>query len=249
MAATTASLRRPVAAAGAEVAGSIDPHYAALYRVAGAGAILTALLIPLQVVAFIVWPLPEGGAADWFAVFRENPVRGLVSYDVLILFEEVLLIPILLALFVLLERGARSTMAVAAAMWLVSIALFIGANTGFEMLTLATRHAEAADEVARGAYLATGEGMLAAYMGNGTSFVMGYLLATIAGLLVGAAMLRSQVFHPVAAWAVIVANLLGFGLFVPGVGILLSLVSVLILGCWYALIGWRLVGLPRELDQ
>jgi hypothetical protein len=247
MAAATASVR-PVAATRAEVSGRIDPHYAALYRAAGGGAILTALLIPLQVVAFIVWPLPEGGAADWFAVFRENPIRGLVSYDVLILLEEVLLIPIVLALFVLLERGAKSTMAVAAAMWLLSIALFIGANTGFEMLTLATRHAEAADEAARSAYLATGEGMLAGYMGNGTSFVMGYLLATIAGLLVGAAMLRSPLFHRGAAWAVIVANVLGFGLFLPNVGILLSLVSVLILVAWYALVGWRLVRLPRELD-
>src|SRR5688572_28495704 len=88
MAATTASVRRPVAVAGAQVAGSIHPHYPALYRVAGAGAILTALLIPLQVGAFIVWPLPEGGVAGWVAVFRENPVCGLVSYDVLILFEE-----------------------------------------------------------------------------------------------------------------------------------------------------------------
>lgn len=249
MTAVSASVRRPAAATGAEVAGRIDPHYVALYRVAGAGAILTALLIPLQVVAFIVWALPEGGAANWFTVFRENPVRGLVSYDALILLEEVFLIPIVLALFVLLERGARSTMAVAASMWLVSIALFIGANTGFEMLTLATRHAEAADEAARSAFLAAGEGMLAAYMGNGTSFVMGYLLATIAGLLVGAAMLRSPLFHRGAAWAVIVANVLGFGLFLPDVGIVLSLVSVLILVAWYALIGWRLVRLPRELDR
>jgi hypothetical protein len=51
--------------------------------VAGGAALLTALLIPLQVVAFIVWPLHEGGAADWFAVFREHPIRGLISYDLL----------------------------------------------------------------------------------------------------------------------------------------------------------------------
>ena len=62
-------------------------------------------------------------------------------------------------------------------------------------------------------------------------------------------MLRSPVFHRAAGWAVIVANVLGLGLFLPGIGILLSLVSVLILVVWYALIGWRLVRLPPGLDQ
>lgn len=223
-----------------------EGRYAGLYRMAGVGALLTALLIPLQVVAFIVWPLPEGGAAAWFAVFRENPIRGLVSYDLLILLEEVLLIPIVLALYALLHRRSTSLMLVTAGLWFVSIALFIGANTGFEMLTLATRHAEAATEAERAAYLATGEGMLAAYMGNGTSFVVGYVLASIAGVLVGLAMLRTPVFHRAAAFAVIVANVLGFGLFLPGIGILLSLISVVILCIWFAVVGWRLVGLAGQ---
>jgi hypothetical protein len=221
-----------------------EARYRGLYRAAGLGALLTAVLIPLQVVAFIAWPLPEGGALDWFAIFRENPLRGLLSYDLLILLEEALLIPTVLALYLLLHRQSASLMLVTAGFWFVSIALFIGANTGFEMLTLATRHAEAATEAERAAYLATGEGMLAAYMGNGTSFVVGYVLASVAGILVGVAMLRAPVFHRSAAYAAIIANVLGFGLFLPGIGILLSLVSVVILCFWYAVIGWRLVRLP-----
>jgi hypothetical protein len=229
--------------------GAAKTRYAALYRAAGAGAIVTALLIPLQVIAFIVWPPPGAGAAEWFAVFRENPVRGLVSYDLLILLEEALLIPIVLALYTLLHGRSASLMLVAAGFWFVSIVLFIGANTGFEMLTLATRNAEATDDAARAAYLAAGEGMLAAYMGNGTSFVVGYLLASVAGILVGFAMLRTPVFHPAAAYAAIVANVLGFGLFLPGIGVLLALVSVVILCIWYAAIGWRLIRMPEALNR
>jgi hypothetical protein len=222
---------------------AVDRRFITLYRVAGALALLTALLIPLQVIAFIVWPPPQGGAAEWFAVFRDNPIQGLVSYDLVILLEEALLIPIVVALYTLLAGRSPSLMLVATGFWVVSIALFIGANTGFEMLTLANRYAEATDEAARTAYLASGEGMLAAYMGNGTSFVLGYVLASVAGILVGFAMLRTPVFHRAAAYAVIVGNVLGFGLFVPGIGILLSLVSVVILGIWYAAIGWRLLRL------
>lgn len=222
---------------------TIESRWIALYRVAGVGALLTALLIPLQVIAFIVWPLPDGTAAAWFAVFRENPARGLVSYDLVILLEEAFVIPIVLALYTLLAPRSPSLMLMTAGFWFVSIALFIGANTGFEMLTLATRHAEATDATAKAAYLATGEGMLAAYMGNGTSFVVGYVLASVAGILVGFAMLRTPVFHRAAAYAVIGANVLGFGLFLPGIGILLSLISVVILCVWYAAIGWRMARL------
>jgi hypothetical protein len=68
----------------------------------------------------------------------------------------------------------------------------------------------------------------------------------MAGILVGIGMLRTTVFGRAAAWAVIVANVLGFGLFLPGIGILLSLVSVLILVVWYLAIGWRMVRLPAD---
>ena len=241
----TGTLDGRLAAAPSTTVTNAD-RWSGLYRIAGIGALVTGVLIPLQVVAFIVWPLPEGGATEWFALFREDPVRGLVSYDLLILLEEILLIPIVLALYVLLRRGNESLMSIAGAMWLISIALFVGANTGFEMLTLANRHAEAVSDAQRAAFLASGEGMLAAYMGNGTSFVMGYVLASGAGILIGIAMLRTMVFGRVAAAAAILANVLGFGLFVPGIGILLSLISVLVLVAWFLLIGWRLVRLPTR---
>ena len=81
-------------------------------------------------------------------------------------------------------------------------------------------------------------------MEYGSSFVVGYTLASLAGILIGAAMLRSAVFPRFAGWAAIVANVLGFGVFLPGIGVLLSIVSVVILIAWYAAIGWRLLHLP-----
>ena len=43
-----------------------------LYRVGGAAALITAVLIPLQIIVFIAWPPPlEGTASDWF-----TPVPG-----------------------------------------------------------------------------------------------------------------------------------------------------------------------------
>ena len=42
-----------------------------LYRVGGVAALITAVLIPLQIIVFIAWPPPlEGTASDWFTPFR-----------------------------------------------------------------------------------------------------------------------------------------------------------------------------------
>ena len=221
-----------------------DGRWAALYRIAGIGALMTAVLIPLQIVAFVVWPPPTGGVTDWFELFRESPFIGLVSFDLVILLEEILIIPIVLALYVMLRQRTESLMLIATAMWFVSIALFVGSNTGFEMLALANGYADAATAADRAAHLGAGQAMLSSYMELGSSFVVGYVLASLAGVLVGIAMLRADVFPRSAGWAALVANVLGFALFAPGIGVLLSIVSVLILVVWYGLIGTVLVRRP-----
>lgn len=228
----------------ANAAAVIEHRWVALYRVAGVSALLTGLLIPLQIVAFVAWPPPHGEVVRWFDVFQDSAVIGLISFDLAILLEEVLLVPIILAVYVLLRRTSESLMLIAAALWLLSVALFIGSNTGFEMLALSNGYAAAGTEAGRASYVAAGQAMLAAYMQQGSSFMMGYLLAAAAGILVGIGMLRNRVFSGVAAWAGIVANFLGLGLFLPGIGVMVSLGSVAILIVWYLLVGWRLLRLP-----
>jgi hypothetical protein len=238
-------LRGPISMTPERVSDAVtDARWAALFRVAGIGALLTAILIPLQIVAFIVWPLPTGGVAAWFELFRTQPLIALISFDLIILLEEILLIPIVLGMYIVLRYASQSLMLMAATMWLVSVALFVGANTGFEMLALSNGYAEATTAAEQATFLAAGQAMLSAYMEQGSSFVVGYILASVAGLLVGVAMLRSTVFPRLAGWAAIVANVLGFGLFLPGIGIALSIVSVFILIAWYAAIGWRFVRMP-----
>jgi hypothetical protein len=242
---------RPASARIAEIpAEASDPRWRVLYQVAGAGALLTATLIPLQVVAFIVWPPPlEGGVAEWFKLFQDSPFIGLITFDLAMMLEQVLLIPIALALFVLLRRGSQSLMLIAIGLWLVSIGLFIAANTGFDMLYLSHGYADATTEAAQATYLAAGQAALASYMGQGTGFVFAYTLSSLAGVLAGFGMLRTHVFSRWAAYAAIAANLLGMGLFVPVVGVPLAIGSVFVLIVWYVLTGWRLLHLGVAVDE
>ena len=218
-----------------------------LNTVAGSAALLTALAIPFQMILFIAWPPPEHGTAvDWFALFQANPVHGLLSLDLVMMVEQVLVIPIAVALYRLLHRTAESTMAIALAAWLLGTGLFIASNTAFQMLTLSNGYAAATSDATRASFLAAGEVMLATYWGMGTAFVFGYLLSAASGVMLGLVMLRAGTLGRLAAWMAVGGNLLGLGLFVPGIGVGLSLVSVLVLWVWYGLVGVRLVRLGRS---
>ncbi len=232
--------------------GASERSWRGLYVAAGAAALLTALAVPFQVLLFIAWPPPEHGtAADWFALFGTNPVHGLLSLDLVMMVEQMLVIPIALALYRLLRRANESTMALALAAWLVGAGLFVASNTAFQMLTLSNGYAAAATDAARAPFLAAGEVMLATYWGMGTPFVFGYVLSATAGILLGFAMLRTRIFGRLAAWGAIGGNLVGLGIFLPGIGTGVSLASVLVLWAWYVLIGVRLVRLGRSgsIDQ
>jgi hypothetical protein len=213
---------------------------------AAAGAILTAICVPLQVALFVAAPPPAShSVAAWFDLFNESPFIGLLSLDLLMMVEQVLAVPIILALFLLVHRAAPSATLLGAAAWLLGAILFLGSNTGFEMLALARGYAGAgaADQAA---YLAAGHGMLASYWDMGTSFVFGYVLSAVGGILLGAALVRTRTLGRAAGWLLLVANVIGLGIFLPGVGIAVSLFSVLVLWVWYLRTGWSLAQMVRR---
>jgi hypothetical protein len=223
-----------------------DPRWGGLFAAAGTGAILTALFIPLQVVVFIAWPPPASHSlVAWFDLFTGNPLLGLVSLDLLMMVEQVLLIPIVLAIWLLVHRASESASLLGVALWLAGGLLILASNTGFEMLSLSRGYA-AASAAEQASYLAAAQAMLASYWDMGTSFVFGYVLASVGGILVGVAMVRERLFGRAPGRLLVVANVIGLGIFVPGVGVVLALGSVLILWAWFVGLGWSFLRLARS---
>jgi hypothetical protein len=226
----------------------ITAHWRGVLATAAAGAILTAILVPLQVALFIAVPPPASHSVGaWFDLFNESPVIGLLSLDLLMMVEQVLAVPIILALFLLVHRAAASATLLGAAAWMMGAILFLGSNTGFEMLALARGYA-AAGPADQAAYVAAGHGMLASYWDMGTSFVFGYVLSAVGGILLGAALIRAGSLGRAAGWLLVVANVVGLGIFLPGVGVALSLVSVLLLWVWYVRFGWSVARMVRRVE-
>ena len=224
--------------------GTTDSVWKPLYRVGGAAALITAVLIPIHVIVFIVWPPPlEGTVTDWFTLFQDNWLLGLLSMDLLLMADYVLLVPIVLALYAVLRRASEYLMAIGTALFFLAIAVYFASNTAFEMLSLSEGYAVATTEAQRSTFLAAGQAMIATY--QGTSFQVSYVLGSVAGIIIGAVMLRSNIFSRVTAYAGILGNVIGFGLYVPMIGLFLSVVSGPVLWIWYILLARRLFQLGR----
>jgi hypothetical protein len=149
-----------------------------------------------------------------------------------------LLIPLMLAFYVLLRPTSESIMASAAAAGLLGIALFIASNPAFVMLSLSGRYEAATTEAQRSVLLAAGEATLATW--QGTAFQVAYILGSVAGIAVGAVMLRSGVFGKPTAYMAILGNAVGLGLYIPTIGVYIAVFSVVFLEIWYALVARRL---------
>ena len=227
-----------------ELEESIGQNWKPLLKLGAVTARIMAGIIIVQAITFMAVPPPyEGSALDWFTLFQNNRLIGLVEFELLMVVYVILSIPMTLALYVLLRQTSQSFLSVYLALSLVGIISFIAARPVFEMLFLSNGYAAAATEAQRALYLSAGEMSLAAF--HGTAFHVSYVLGSISGLIVSLVMLKSNLFGRATAYMRIASSLFDFGLYVPAIGIFLSLLSVLFLLIWNILIARRLLQLAR----
>lgn len=224
-------------------AGPADSRWNWLYKLGGAGALLTVGLIPIQIIVFIAWPPPgfqptSGTVIAYFTFLHSHKLLGLIDLDLLLIVDQILAIPIALALYVILRRASESFMLIATALSLVAITTYLASNTNFSLLSLSTQYAAGTSEAERSLFVAAGLAMMAIYAG--TAFRVSYILGSIAMIIVAAVMLRSNIFSRVIAWVGILASVIGLGLYVPKIGLYLAFLSVPFLAIWNILIARRL---------
>ena len=129
------------------------------------------IIIPLQIVIYVISPPPDS-VKGFFELYHHSPFSGLLSLDFLYLFNNIILVIIYLAIFVLLYQERPVTVLLALILGLIGIACYYPSNPAFEMLTLSNQYFQALPEQ-QTIYLAAGEAVMAAY--TGTSFLGWYL--------------------------------------------------------------------------
>lgn len=209
-----------------------------LYRLAGAASISMVAIILAQLAVFIIAPPPlEGTVMDWFALFQKNPMIGLLDFELLMVVYVILSIPLTLALYTALRRTDEALTLLYLILGLVGTISFIAARPAFEMLSLSNQYTVAATDAQRAACLAAGEAMIAIF--HGTAFQVSYILGSITGLMVSVIMLKGRVFGRATAYIRILSSIFDFGIFIPTIGIFISIFSVLFLLIWNILVARR----------
>ena len=218
-----------------------------LYKVAGVAALISLVIIPIQVIIFIVSP-PPSTAIGWFSLFQNNKLQGLLTFELLIVVSNALAIPMYLAFYVALRRGSESFMAIATVIGLVGIVAFFVARPAFEMLYLSDQYAAATTDTQRSMFLAAGEVMIATF--KGTASHLGYVFAALAPLIISVVMLRSNIFSKATAYMGILANVIALCLYVPKIGIIFGIISVCpFLMIWEILIARSFFQLGRGISE
>lgn len=194
-----------------------------LYYVGGVAALLAVLFFRRNTATelvtfngFGIFDVPEtwpAGSADWFTLFQQDSIMGLVLFDLFDLINYALVGLIFLALYGALRNRNKSAMVAATTFGFVGIAVYFASNQAFSMLTLSGRYA-AASEAEQAMFLAAGEALLANHnpgtIAQGTGIYISLFLVLLAGLIASIVMLRSPDFHKAAAYCGIIAN--GFAL-------------------------------------
>lgn len=199
-------------------------NFQPLFRVAQYLALAMLILIPLQIVIYVISP-PPNTIIGFFELYNQNPFFGLLSLDFIYLFDNMIMVIIYLALSVLLFREKPVTVLLALVLGLISIACYYPSNPAFEMLTLSNQYFQALPEH-QSIYLAAGEALMAGY--TGTAFNVYYVVGDICLLLFVYALMKSPKFKKsVGLWGL--AS--GFFMIVPSsagtLGLIFSLLSLI----------------------
>ncbi len=214
---------------------AFEPHkWDGLFRIAGFAALIMVVLIPIQIVVFMLWP-PPATVVGWFELFHKSDIVGLLDMDLLLMVDQVLTGMILVALYVALRKASSSVTTVAVALGLSGMIIYFSSTVAFEMMSLSRLYAAAGSESERSILLAAGQTMLVTW--QGTAFDVSYVLEGISILLIATVMLRSAVFGRITGWVGVVLGVMSL---VPPtvavVGMYFAFVSLLPLVTWDILI-------------
>ena len=220
-----------------------DPRWNWLYKIGGSAALFGVAIIPIQLIVFIAWGQPDT-AIGWFTLFQDNKLAGLLAFELLLIVSVAVGIATTLALYIALRRVDESFMVIALALGLVEAVTFMLARPTFEMLYLSEGYAAATTDAQRAMFVAAGEAMLSTF--TGTAFHLSINLFNIYFLIVSGVMLRSNIFGRVTAYMGILAAIFNWALYIPTIGLFLSILSVFpFLTIWNVLVARRLFQLGK----
>ena len=169
----------------------------ALFRTGTIAAAFMLTMIPIQIIFYVIWPHPTT-IIDWFFLFQNNWIIGLISFDFLYLLSMIASIFLYLALFFALKDKHKLLSIFALTLGLIGLSLYFPSNTSIEMLSNSRQYAQAATEQQKTILLASGQTLYSIW--RGTSYAVYYVLNGIALILFFLAMIKNDKFRKITAY-------------------------------------------------
>jgi hypothetical protein len=193
-----------------------DSNWQNLYKVGGVCALIVGTLFIIEMIVYIATSAPSlMDAAGWFTLLQNNRFVGLVDFGILELYALVLFVPVFLSLYAALRRASESYMAIATVLALVGIAANFATSKLFSLLTLSDLYTAATTEAQKSQFLAAGQATLAvSALGGISGSVEGGIPLAVAGLIISAVMLRSNILGRVVGYVGILANGIGLVMYI-----------------------------------
>ena len=176
-----------------------------IYQSGIIATIFMLVLIPVQIFFFIIWPHPTT-IVEWFNLFNDNWLIGLISFDFLYLLSMIAILFLYLALFFALYEKNKALIILALTIGLIGLAIYFPSNTSIEMLSNSRQYAEAVTEQEKTILLASGQTLYSIW--QGTSYAVYYVLSGIALILFSLALIKNPKFRKSTAYNGLVSGLL-----------------------------------------
>jgi len=163
-----------------------------IYRTAIIATIFMVVMIPVQIACYIIWPHPTN-IVDWFTLFNDNWIIGLISFDFLYMLSMIASIFLYIGLFYALFDMNKALSLFGLIIGLVGLTIYFSTNTSLEMLALSKKYLNAITENEK--ELLTASGQTLDLIWKGTSYAVYYVLNGIALILFFLAMIKNTNFR------------------------------------------------------
>jgi Domain of unknown function (DUF4386) len=173
----------------------------------GLGAIATVIALAGILLDVIIGNLTGGNlsvlpqtAMERFTQLHDSPMLGLYNLDLLNVINQIILIPSYFALYTAHRTSRMAQAALAFIIFLAGTIIFVSTNTALPMLELSNKYFATTSEQQKTLLAAGGEAMLARGAHGSLGVFIGFLLPTLAGMLMAVVMLKGKVFGKTTSW-------------------------------------------------
>jgi hypothetical protein len=225
-----------------------EQGYAGIYLAGSISALVIVVIFLVEMLVVVTKGLPPISVEEWFNIYRTSRAIGLIRTFALDIVAVSLHVPLYLALYYILRQTKErfGLLLVAIVFALIGVAVYLGTNTTFSMLSLSDEYSVATTEVHKVQLIGAGKAVLSVF--NGTGPFAAYALYSVAGILVSIVMLKGSIFGKATAIIGIVGNALELGLppsidpafFMKVDPFLIGIGGVFII-IWYVLISLKLI--------